>query len=614
MLKISGLSKSYGAQDLFNRVNLQMNAGERLGLVGRNGHGKSTLFRLILGQEEADEGGIGVPKGYKIGHLEQHLNFTQYTVLDEACQGLPPDEWEATYKAEKILSGLGFSEEDFYKPPQQFSGGFQIRINLAKLLLSEPNLLLLDEPTNYLDILSIRWITQFLRNWKGEIILISHDRDFMDSVCTHSAIIHRGQVRKIEGPTEKLYAQILLEEEVHEKTRQNEEKKRKKEEEYIERFRAKASKASSVQSRIKRLAKMPALEKLAHIDHLDFSFHYANFEAEYILKASNLDFAYSDGPSILDDFSLSIKSQDRIAIVGKNGKGKSTLLNVLAGEYKAQAGEIYLHPSAKLGYFGQTNIQRLTPGMTVAQEIESSNPDLSRTAVANIAATMMFEGDAASKKISVLSGGEKSRVLLGKVLAQPVNLLFLDEPTNHLDMESIEALLESIEDFDGAVVMVTHSEMILNDFADRLVVFDNDSVQVFEGGYADFLERVGWSEESKKKDEKKKAKELKNNNKTDIRRQRAEVVAERSEKLGPLKKQIEALEAQIAQGEAALKEKNDILLQASQSNRVEEFMKLSKEVKALQPEVDKAYAKLDEVLKEYEEKNARYEEELAKLD
>lgn len=610
MLKIAGLSKSYGGQELFENVQLQMNPGERLGLVGRNGHGKSTLFRLILGEEEADEGAVVFPKNYKIGHLEQHLHFTKDTVLEEACLGLAHEEWEATYKAEKILNGLGFSEEDYYKSPQLFSGGYQIRINLAKLLLSEPNLLLLDEPTNYLDILSIRWITQFLRNWPDEMILISHDRNFMDSVCTHTAVIHRKQLRKIEGPTEKLYAQILLEEEVHEKTRQNEEKKRKKEEAYIERFRAKASKASSVQSRIKRLDKMPALEKLAHIDHLDFSFHYSNFEAEYLMKAENLDFAYDSGHAILDDFSLNIKKNDRIAIVGKNGKGKSTLLNILAGELKVQGGEIYLHPLTKIGYFGQTNIQRLVPGMTVAQEIESSNADLSRTAVANIAATMMFEGEAASKKISVLSGGERSRVLLGKILAQPANLLLLDEPTNHLDMESIEALLESLEDFEGAVVLVTHSEMILNDFAERLVVFDNEEVEVFEGSYADFLERVGWAEEDKKKREKKKSKELKNNNKDELRKQRAQLVSERSQVLGPLKKKMEELEGMIAQNEKSLADKNTALLEASQKNQVDQFMTLSKEMKMLQQEIDKLYPQLEKAMQEYEQKNVEYEKKL----
>ncbi len=614
MLKIAGLSKSFGGQTLFEKINLQMNPGERLGLMGRNGHGKSTIFRMILGQEEPDEGAIVIPKNYKIGHLEQHLHFTQNTVLEEACLGLPPDEWEATYKAEKILSGLGFSENDFYMPPEQFSGGFQIRINLTKLLLSEPNLLLLDEPTNYLDILSIRWITQFLRNWKGELILISHDREFMDSVCTHSAVIHRQQLRKVEGNSEKLYAQILIDEEVFEKTRQNEEKKRKKEEEYIDRFRAKASKASSVQSRIKRLAKMPALEKLSHIDHLDFSFHYSNFEAEYILKADDLDFSYSPEQTILKDFSLHVKKGDRIAIIGKNGKGKSTLLNILAGEIKPQKGEIYLHPLAKMGYFGQTNIQRLVPGMTVAQEIESSNPNLSRTAIQNIAATMMFQGDAAQKKVSVLSGGERSRVLLGKILAQPANLLMLDEPTNHLDMESIEALLDSLEDFEGAVIMVTHSEMILNDFARRLVVFDGEGADTFEGTYEEFLERVGWEEDSKKKNEKKKAKELKNNNKNEVRKQRAEVIAERSQVLSPLKKKIEELEKLISQQEKFLAEKNELLLDASQNNKVDQFMSLSKEMKDLQQSIEKFYSQLEKATQEYELKNAEFEEQLGKID
>lgn len=607
MLKISALSKSYGSQTLFDKINLQMNPGERLGLVGRNGHGKSTIFKLILEEEEADEGAIVIPKNYKIGHLEQHLHFTKETVLEEACLGLPADEWEATYKAEKILSGLGFSEEDFYKKPQQFSGGFQIRINLAKLLLSEPNLLLLDEPTNYLDILSIRWITQFLRNWPGELILISHDREFMDSVTSHTAAIHRCQLRKVEGPSEKIYSQILMDEEVYEKTRMNEDKKRKKEEAYIARFRAKASKASSVQSRIKRLDKMPSLEKLAHLDDLDFSFHYSNFEAEYLMKATDLDFAYTPEITIFENLTLHIKSQDRIAIIGKNGKGKSTFLSVLAGENLPQVGEIYLHPLTKIGYFGQTNIQRLVPNLTVAQEIESSNPNLSKTATLNIAATMMFAGDAALKKISVLSGGERSRVLLGKILAQPTNLLLLDEPTNHLDMESIEALLESIDEFPGAVVMVTHSEMILKNFAERLVVFDRGEAEVFDGTYDEFLERVGWESEDKKKPSKSNDKLLKSNNKNDIRKQRADLISERSKILGPLKKKMEDLELNITQKEKLHGEKNSVFLEASQKNQVDQFMTLSKEIKNLQQEIDKLYLELGKATLEYDSKNAHYE-------
>ncbi len=245
MLQINDLAKSFGNQDLFDGVQLQMNPGERLGLVGRNGCGKSTLFRIILGQAEADSGSIRIPKNYQLGHLEQHIRFTQENILEEARLGLAPEEREMTFKVERILLGLGFNPEDFSRSPQEFSGGFQIRINLAKLLLAEPNLLLLDEPTNYLDILSIRWLTRFLKDWPGEMMLISHDRSFMDDVCTHTAILHRGKLRKLEGNTEKLYAQILQDEEIHEKTRANQEKKLKKEQEFIDRFRAKASKATA---------------------------------------------------------------------------------------------------------------------------------------------------------------------------------------------------------------------------------------------------------------------------------------------------------------------------------------------------------------------------------
>ncbi len=280
MLKIQGLSKSYGGRVLFEDVSLQMGSGERLGLVGRNGHGKSTLFRIILGEEEADSGTVSFPRNYRIGHLAQKIEFSKPTVLEEGCLGLPKGEEDYHYKVEMILFGLGFSEADMARPPAEFSGGYQVRLNLAKVLVSNPNLLLLDEPTNYLDIVSIRWITQFLRDWENELILISHDREFMDDVTTHTAAIHRRKLRKIQGGTEKLYAQILQDEEIHEKTRLNEEKKRKQEEAFINRFRAQATKASAVQSRIKRLEKMPALEKLAHIDHLDFSFRSVPFYAE----------------------------------------------------------------------------------------------------------------------------------------------------------------------------------------------------------------------------------------------------------------------------------------------------------------------------------------------
>ncbi|MBI5299670.1 MAG: ABC-F family ATP-binding cassette domain-containing protein [Deltaproteobacteria bacterium] len=497
MLSIQNLHKTYGAQVLFDGASLQMTPGEKLGLVGRNGHGKSTLFRLVLGEEDADSGIISLPRNYRIGHLAQHLHFTQPTVLEEACLGLPEgEEWDH-YKAERILFGLGFVEEDMSKAPSTFSGGFQIRLNLAKVLVSNPNLLLLDEPTNYLDILSIRWITKFLRAWKNELIIISHDWEFMDSVTTHTAAIHRHKIIKLSGGTEKLYAQIAQDEEIHEKTRVNEEKKRKQVEVFISRFRAKASKASSVQSRVKQLEKMGEKEKLGRIANLDFAFHYASIPAKRLMEVHNLSFHFDSQKPLIHNFNFTIHAGDRIAVIGKNGYGKSTLLNLMAGELNPLHGTIRSHPNLELGYFGQTNIDRLHKKQTVEQEIGSANGALNRTAVRTLCGIMMFSGDNAEKKVGVLSGGERSRVLLGKILAAPANLLFLDEPTNHLDMQSIESLVEAIENFEGAVVIVTHSEMILRAVATRLVLFQHGNAEVFNGGYDDFLEKVGWEEEGK---------------------------------------------------------------------------------------------------------------------
>jgi ATP-binding cassette subfamily F protein 3 len=472
-----------------------------------------------------------------------------------------------------------------------------------------------------LDIVSIRWITQFLRNWRNELIIISHDREFMDSVTTHTAAIHRRKLRKVQGGTEKLYSQILQEEEIHEKTRLNEEKKRKHEEAFINRFRAQASKASAVQSRVKRLEKMPALEQLAHIDHLDFEFHYSQFFAEYMMQISDLTFGFDPAHPLFENLSFDIKSGDRIAIIGKNGKGKSTLLNVLAGELQPLNGEIKPHSEMKLGYFGQTNINRLQNSLTVETEIHNANNDLSRTAVRGICGLMMFSGDNAEKKISVLSGGEKSRVLLGKILAKPANLLFLDEPTNHLDMESIETLLEALEDFEGAVVIVTHSEMILDALATKLIVFHRGVVELFDGNYREFLEKIGWEEEGKVKVKAPKSDVAKvvevqtsNPNKKELRKKRSEIIAERSKILSPLKKEMESLEASIVSYEGEMAALQSNLAKVSQSSDVEAFVKHSKLLKELQIKIDDAFSRLEKVTKKHDEKAKGFEALLAEAE
>lgn len=580
MIKINQLSKAYFARELFTDVIFQINAGDRLGLVGRNGHGKTTLFKLILGQEEPDSGEITIPRNYRIGHLEQHLHFTQPTILEEAALGLPEEESHSIYKAEAILFGLGFSHADLEKAPHVFSGGFQLRINLAKLLLSDPNLLLLDEPTNYLDITSVRWVARYLANFKGELIVISHDRDFMDSVTTHTAVIHRQKIRKFEGGTAKAYDQIILEDEIHEKTRANEEKKRAHAAAFINRFRAQASKAKMVQSRIKMLEKLPKLDGLADIQSLDFKFRHAAFAAKTLLEMRNISFGYTPDNVLFQDINLTINARDRFGVIGNNGKGKSTLLNLLSGGLNPLTGELKTHPDMKLGYFGQTNIQRLNPKFTIEQEIERTNPALTRTQVRNICGTMMFGGDLALKKVSVLSGGEKSRTLLAKILAHPSNLLLLDEPNNHLDMESIDGLIESLQDFPGALLIVTHNERILRALVTKLIVFHRGRMDVFDSGYDEFLEKIGWEDETEAKGAKKKLTARNNYNEKKEREK-----AERKEKA-----RIAKIEAQILISENSLKKYNEQLVIEANRNNLAQLNELSKKISQVKQDIEDLYS------------------------
>ncbi len=619
MITVSGLAKSYGLQTIFDNVSFTVGPGERVGLVGRNGSGKTTLFRLILGEEEPDEGSIHISKGYSVGHLSQHISFQHRTVLEEAAADLKADEEGAdtTYKAKEILLGLGFTFADFSRNPHELSGGYQIRLNFARLLASKPELILLDEPTNYLDILSVRWLTKFLREWQHELMLITHDRTFMDSVTSHTMAIHRNKLRKLEGGTEKLYQQIVQDEEVYEQTRLNEEKKRNEIEQFINRFRAKAAKARAVQSRIRALRKKGRLVKMTEERNLDFEFRSAPFHGKWLLEATNLVFSFDRaGPPLIDMISLVIGKKDRVGVIGKNGKGKTTLLNLLAGELTPLAGSIIRHENLSMGYFGQTNIARLNPLHAVEEEIGSVFHEGGYGSIRSVCGAMMFEGENALKKVSVLSGGEKSRVLLGKIIVSPANLLILDEPTNHLDMESIDSLIEAIDAFNGAVVIATHSEMILQAIVTKLVVFDRGTVSCFDGSYQDFLDRVGWEDEdSSGKGPVRIGKgREKNVDKKELRRIRAELINDRSRTLTPLKERIDRLERSIIRMEQQMEEENRLLLKASQAGNGKAIGSLSMSIHNTKREIDLSFEELESVSVEHHEKARVFEEKLRDLD
>jgi len=619
MIAVENLTKTFGGQVLFDQAGFKINKRERVGLVGRNGHGKTTLFRILIGEEEYDGGTVTSPKGYRIGHVQQQLGFTEATVLEEGMLGLPEDRKDHHWLVEKILAGLGFSNADMERHPKEFSGGFQVRLNLAKVLVSEPDLLLLDEPTNYLDITSIRWIERFLINWPHELMLITHDRSFMDRIVTHTVGIHRQKLRKIPGSTEKYYAQIAQDEEIYEKTRQNDERRAKEIEQFITRFRAKARLAGLVQSRIKALEKLDKKQKLTQMRDLDFSFRGLPFRGKQVLGVRELAFGYPNRPRLFSDLDFVLHAGDRLCVVGPNGQGKTTLLQLLAGNLKPMKGEIVFHPGVVTGFYEQTNIQTLNDRHTVEEEILLCHGDLNRQQARSICGAMLFEGDAALKRIEVLSGGEKARVMLGKLLATPLNLLLLDEPSNHLDMESCDALMAAIDNFDGAVIMVTHNEMFLHALAQRLIVFHENQVSLFEGSYQDFLEKGGWGDDPNPAGKTVEAEVTRTPDqprmtKKEVRRMRSTIMSADAKTRKGLESDIQTTEAAIETEEKRLAQLNEEMVTAAQAQSGDRIAQLSRDIHNCTAAIEAKFASLETLYKRKEALDAQLSEKLAGLE
>jgi len=614
LVKVSDLKLSFGEQLIFDGVKFSINRKERIGLVGRNGYGKTSLLNLLSGALTPDEGEITVPDGYRIGHVAQIIEFSQPTIRKEGCLGLGPKKKTETWRVEKVLFGLGFTEEDLQADPRLLSGGYQVRLNLAKVLIAEPNLLLLDEPNNYLDIVAIRWLSDFLYSWPAELILITHDRGFMDSVVTHTMIIHRKKIRKIPGDTDKLYSQIFKEEEIHEKTRLNREKKKKQTEIFINRFRAKARLAGLVQSRIKSLEKQKYPEKLEKIQDLDFSFSEAPMPGKRLQRVQGLTFSYTGiSPYLIDAFNITIMKNDRIGVIGQNGKGKSTLLRLLAGKLPPLSGDFNAHPSLSLGYFGPAEIERLNHHKTIEQELLDTDPSRNRKKIMNVCGAMMFGGDLSQKKIAVLSGGEQSRVLLAKILLHPSNLLLLDEPTNHLDMESCDSLMAAIHSFNGAVVVVTHNELFLHTLVHRLIVFDGGKVFLFDGSYEEFLHTKGWKNEEYAHGRGTRE-GGKRTNKPALRRKRAEIISERSKTVQPIEQNIKKLESRIEELEVLLSTNNEKIISASKSGDGESIQTLSKQNHDYQNTISMLYEQLESEIESLSANEDAFTEMLKNLD
>lgn len=601
MINIKNISKYYAAETIFKNASFAVHKNEKIGLLGKNGQGKTTLFRLITDEETCDDGEISIPKNYTIGYLKQHHNFTKKTVVEQACESIEEsDQWEV----EKILSGLGFEKDDFAKSPDLFSDGYRMRIALTNVLAKKPNMLLLDEPTNFLDIPSIRWLSNFLRQWENEFILISHDQNFINNTTTHIAGIYNAGIKKIKGTTTEYYTQLEKEQEVHLKQYKNYEKKKKQTEEFINKFRAKARQANMVQSRLKALEKEDKPELALTESEFNFAFNEKEFNAKQVMRAEDIKFAYTDENWIIKNLSLAVEKKDKIFIIGKNGKGKSTLLKLLSQKLIPSAGEIKYHPSVEMGFFEHGNTKELNDNLTIEDELISQYPGINRQIIRNICGAMMFSGDKALKKVQVLSGGEKCRVMLARLLLRPSNLIFLDEPTHHLDISACSALTDAIMDFNGAAFIVTHNEEMLYRAAEKLIVFGNDGITFFRGGYSEFLEKIGWEDEK----EKSASPDRNNSNKKENRHAKAQFINERSRTLKPLKTKMDDTEELIMGTEDEISKLNEDMIEASNNNDVEAITAASQKLKDKNEALSELYDQFESVTNEYETSKKDFEE------
>ena len=559
MLNIHNLSVSFGGTYLFEEVTFRMGAGDRVGLVGKNGAGKSTMLKILAGDFKPDSGQIATEKEVRIGFLRQDIDFEGgRTVLEEAYQAFKEikfyeakieeinhqlvtrtdyeseayseliqqvSDYQHQYEihggynyvgdTEKILLGLGFKRDVFENQTETFSGGWRMRIELAKLLLQNNDILLLDEPTNHLDIESIIWLESFLRNYPGVVVIVSHDKMFLDNVTNRTIEISLGKAYDFNKP----YSQYLeLRHEIREKqlaTQKNQAKKIEETEKLIEKFRAKASKASMAQSLIKKLDKVERIE-VDEDDNsvMNISFPVSKVPGRVVIEAEHVSKAYGD-KTILKDISLLVERGSKIAFVGQNGQGKSTFIKAIVNEFEFQ-GEIKLGHNVQVGYFAQNQAEYLDGEITLLQTMEDAATDTNRAKVRDMLGSFLFRGDDVEKKVKVLSGGERNRLALCKLLLQPINVLVMDEPTNHLDIKSKNVLKAALQKYEGTLLLVSHDRDFLQDMSNLVYEFKDQKIKEYLGDINYFLEQRNLENmrEVEKKDIEKKEVATSNNSKT----------------------------------------------------------------------------------------------------
>lgn len=535
MIHVSNISKHYGPKVLFKEGSFQINSGEKIGLVGPNGAGKTSLFRLIVGEELADEGRITKPERLAVGYFSQNIgDMSGRSALEEVkganpqipriqerlkeietllSEEIDPDAmskileeygdlqgeferlggYNVESRASEILTGLGIGPDLFHRPVETFSGGWKMRIALAKILLLNPDVLLMDEPTNHLDLESIIWLETWLTSFSGAIFMTCHDREFMNRVVRKIVEVANQRITVYSGNYDFYESDRRIREEKLLASAKRQDEMLAKEKEFIARFAARASHAAQVQSRVKKLEKIDIIEIPTEERTMSFEWPNPPRGGDEVLKVEDLGKSWPnlDGTEkqVFRHANALVKRLDRVAVVGVNGAGKSTFMKIITGQTSQTEGRYVIGPSIEFGYFSQNSLDVLNPQNSIVGELEARLPNASLGYIRTLLGAFRFSGEEADKKISILSGGEKSRVVLATILAQPVNLLVLDEPTNHLDIKSREVLLEAIKRFPGTVMMVSHDRFFLRELTTRVFEIDQHELHVYNGSWDYYLEK-----------------------------------------------------------------------------------------------------------------------------
>jgi ATPase subunit of ABC transporter with duplicated ATPase domains len=537
MISFSNVNKQYGRQLVFVDASFQINPGEKMGLVGPNGSGKTTLFRMIVGEEDPDDGEITVPKKLTIGYFRQDVEEMKgRSVLDEAIAGSgrlgdlhheledlqrrmedpeQADEMESILEefgevqeeyehlggytleaqAREVLHGLGFKDDQIDNDAGRLSGGWKMRVALARVLLGRPDVLLMDEPTNHLDLESIIWLEQFLKSLPGALLMTSHDREFMNRVVTKVAEIDGGEIVVYSGNYDFYERERAIRESNQQAAFARQQAMLAKEQRFIERFRTHAAKAAQVQSRIKALDKIEKIELPKKRSVVKFEFRSPPRSGDQVASIEGIRKGF--GPrTIYDDFSLTIRRGERWAVMGRNGAGKTTLLRIIAGVLAPDGGEVRLGASLKMGYFAQQSLDVLDPELTVIEQLQRDFPQDGLGALRSLAGAFQFSGDDVDKRIRSLSGGERSRLAMARMLYDPPNFLVLDEPTNHLDLATKEMLVEALKDFQGTMIFVSHDRVFLRGLGSRVLELGGESGTdrdplVYPGSYVEYVRKLG---------------------------------------------------------------------------------------------------------------------------